>query len=202
MDRQTEYVNQELNQFLCWFINEWQDDWYNLLSIVEFQHNNHVHSVMQQSLFLLDTRQIPHMGFELRQNLSSLETVNKFTKRIESATKEAKSVICKAQENMTRYYNWRRSLAPIFKPGDQVYLDASDIKMTCPSSKLSHHRLEPFEIEHQVGPIAYRLKLPHRLRQLHLVFNVVRLSITLDNPIPERKPQALLPPIVVDGEPE
>ena len=157
---------------------------------------------MQQPLFLLDTRQIPHMGFEPRQNLSSLETVNKFTKRIESATKEAKSVICKVQEDMTRYYNWRRSLAPIFKPGDQVYLDTSDIKMTCPSSKLSHHRLEPFEIEHQVGPIAYRLKLSHKLRQLHLVFNVVRLSTTLDNPIPGRKPQALLPPIVVDGEPE
>jgi len=60
---------------------------------------------MQQPLFLLDTKQIPHMGFEPRQNLSSLETVNKFTKRIESATKEAKSVICKVQEDMTRYYN-------------------------------------------------------------------------------------------------
>ena len=46
-DRQTEHVNQELDQFLYLFVNERQDDWYDLLPIVEFQHNNHVHSATQ-----------------------------------------------------------------------------------------------------------------------------------------------------------
>ena len=91
-----ERVNQELDQFLCLFVNEQQDNWYDLLPIVEFQHNNHVHSAMQQPLFLLDTGRIPRMGFEPRQDPSSLETVNKFTKRMESTTEEAKSAICKA----------------------------------------------------------------------------------------------------------
>jgi len=45
------------------------------------------------------------MGFEPRQNPSSLETVNEFTKRMESATKEAKFTIRKMQEDITRYYN-------------------------------------------------------------------------------------------------
>jgi len=36
MDRQTEHVNQELDQFLRLFVNERQDDWYNLLPIAEF----------------------------------------------------------------------------------------------------------------------------------------------------------------------
>jgi len=142
------------------------------------------------------------MGFEPRQDPSSLETVNEFTKRMESATEEAKSMIHKAQEDMTRYYNQRRSLAPVFQPGDRVYLDASDIKTTCPSPKLSHRRLGPFEIERQVGPLAYRLKLPHGLRQLHPVFNMVKLSTALDDPIPGRKPRTPLPPIVIDREPE
>jgi len=140
------------------------------------------------------------MGFEPRQDPSSLETVNEFTKRMESATEEAKSVICKVQEDMTRYCNRRRSLAPVFQPGDQVYLDASDIKTTRPSPKLSHRRLGPFEIKHQVGPLAYRLKLPHGWRQLHPVFNVVKLSAAPNNPIPGRKPQAPPPPIVVNRE--
>jgi len=122
---------------------------------VEFQHNNHVHSATQQPLFLLDMGRIPHIGFEPRQDSSSLKTVNEFTKRMESATEEAKSVICKAQEDMMRYYNQRRSLAPVFKPGDWVYLDASDIRTTRLSLKLSHRRLGPFEIECQVGPLAY-----------------------------------------------
>jgi len=47
MDGQTERVNQELDQFLCLFVNKRQDDWYDLLPIAEFQHNNHVHSAMQ-----------------------------------------------------------------------------------------------------------------------------------------------------------
>jgi len=142
------------------------------------------------------------MGFEPRQDPSSLEMVNKFTKRMESATKEAKSAIHKVQEDITRYYNQRRSPAPVFKPGDWVYLDTSDIKMTHPSPKLLHCRLGPFEIERQVGPLAYRLKLPHRSRQLHPVFNVVKLSTAPDDLIPGREPRALPPPIVVDGEPE
>jgi len=124
MDGQTEHVNQELDQFLRLFVNERQDDWYDLLPIVEFQHNNHVHSATQQPPFLLDTGRIPHMGFEPSQVPSRLETVNEFTERMKSATEEAKSAIRKAQEDMTRYYNRRRTLAPVYKPGDQVYLDA------------------------------------------------------------------------------
>jgi len=143
---------------------------------------------MQQPLFLLDTGQIPCMGFEPSQVPSRLEMVNKFTERMKSTTEEAKSAICKVQKDITQYYNWKRTLAPMYKPGDWVYLDASDIKTTCSSPKLSHCRLGPFEIEHQVGPLAYRLKLPYRMRQLHPVFNVIKLSATPEDPILGRKP--------------
>jgi len=55
MDGQTERINQKLDQFLCLFVNERQNDWYDLLPIAEFQHNNHVHSATQQPPFLLNT---------------------------------------------------------------------------------------------------------------------------------------------------
>jgi len=73
------------------------------------------------------------MGFEPRQNSSSLETVNEFTERIRMAINEAKSVICKAQDDMKRYYDRCKTLAPVFNPGDKVFLDASDIQTMCPS---------------------------------------------------------------------
>jgi len=135
---QTERVNQELDQYLQLFVNERQDDWYDLLPMAEFQHNNHVHSTTQQTLFLLDTGRLPRMGFKPQQNSSSLETVNKFMERMRMAIKEAKSTICKAQDNMKRYYDRQRTLAPVFKPGDKVFLDVSDIQTTHPSQKLSH----------------------------------------------------------------
>jgi len=65
-DGQTERVNQELDQYLRLFVNEQQDDWYDLLPMAEFQHNNHVYSATQQPPFLLDTGRVPHMGFEPR----------------------------------------------------------------------------------------------------------------------------------------
>jgi len=43
-NRQMERVNQELDQYLWLFVNKQQDDWYDLLPMAEFQHNNHVHS--------------------------------------------------------------------------------------------------------------------------------------------------------------
>jgi len=35
-DGQTEHVNQELDQYLQLFVNKWQDNWYDLLSMAEF----------------------------------------------------------------------------------------------------------------------------------------------------------------------
>jgi len=62
---------------------------------MEFQYNNHIYLATQQSPFLLDTGQISYMSFELRQNPSGLEIVNKFTERMKSVIEEAKSAICK-----------------------------------------------------------------------------------------------------------
>jgi len=81
-DGQTERVNQELEQYLRIFIGERQDDWYTLLPLAEFSYNNHIHSSMQQTPFLLDTGRHPQMGFELHQPPSRFEAVNEFTDRM------------------------------------------------------------------------------------------------------------------------
>jgi len=54
-DRQTEQVNQKLEQYLQIFVGERQDDWYMLFPLAEFSYNNHIHSSTQQTPFLLDT---------------------------------------------------------------------------------------------------------------------------------------------------
>jgi len=112
-----------LDQYLQLFMNEWQDNWYDLLPMAEFQHNNHIYSTTQQTPFLLDTRKLPCMGFKPQQNSFSLETVNEFTERMKMAIEEAKSTIYKAQDDMKRYYNQQRTPALVFKPSDKVFLD-------------------------------------------------------------------------------
>jgi len=122
--------------------------------------------------------------------------------RMKTTIDKAKSVIRKAQDDMKRYYNQRRTLAPVFKPGDKVFLDASDIQITRPSQKLSHQWLGPFVVERQIEPMAYCLRLPHWVKQLHPVFNIVKLTPAPDNPTAGRKTEGHPLPIVIDGEPE
>ena len=137
-DGQTEWVNQELEQFLHLFINQRQDDWDDLLPFAEFQYNNHVHTATQTIPFLLDTGQIPCMGFEPDQQQSHVESVNEFKEQMGDALDEAKAALVKSKDDMAKYYDQTRTPALDYQPGDKVYLDASDIQTTRPSRKLSH----------------------------------------------------------------
>ena len=103
---------------------------------------------------------------------------------------------------MKRYYNRHRTPALVFNPGDKVFLDTLDIWTTCPLQKLSHRQLGPFVVKQRIGPIAYRLKLPHRMKQLYPVFNVVKLTLAPDDPITGQKMEDHPLPIVINREAE
>ena len=84
--------------------------------------------------------------------------------------------------------------------GDWVFLDARDIKTTHPSPKLAHRYLGPYVIQWRVGRNAYRLKLPTSMTYIHPVFNVVKLLLVPDDPIPGRWMRPPPPPEIVDGD--
>jgi hypothetical protein len=201
-DGQTEHVNQVLEGYLRTFTSRRQDNWDDLLLSSEFHYNNSQHLSTQQTPFMLDTGRNPHMGFEHQQPRSNLKSVNEFAERMALGIEEAKTALTKAKDEYAMYYNRRHEPAPVFAPGDRVWLDRSDITTNRPSSKLSHRRLGPFVIEACVGHGVYRLALPPQLRRLHPVFPVVKLSPALPDPIPGRRPAPPPPPTLVDGEEE
>jgi len=131
-----------------------------------------------------------------------VESVNEFKDRMTDALEEAKAALAKSKDDMSLYYNRKRTPALEFKAGDMVFLDASDIQTTQPSRKLSHWRLGPFLIDSQVGNSAYWLRHPPSMGRLHPVFNVVKLSSAPPDPFLGR--WTSLPPLpeIVDGEEE
>ena len=137
-DEQTRCVNQNLDQYLQLFVNKRQSNWYDLLPIAEFQHNNHIYAFTQQCLFLLDIGYFPYMGFEPYQQESEVKEIIKFTVQIKSTLEEAKPAIFKSQKNIKLYYNCYQIPALVFKPGNKIYLDSADIYIICPSGKLSY----------------------------------------------------------------
>ena len=108
-DGQTEWVNQELEQYLRIFVSKRQHDWYGLLPLAEFSYNNHIHLSTQQTPFLLDTGRHPRMGFEPHQPPSKFEAVNKFTTWMKDTLDKAMSALAKAKDDMALYYNCRQA---------------------------------------------------------------------------------------------
>ena len=195
-----ERVNQELEQYLRLFVNKRQDDWDELLPLAEFQYNNHVHSTTQQTPFMVDSRRHLQMGFKPHQVESQLETVNEFWDQMDSTLVEAKSALAKAKDDMAQYYNRHRTPALEYQVRDKVYLDVSNICTTCPSQKLAHHYLRPFMIVQKVRQNAYWLRLLTSMSRLHPIFNVIKLLLTLSDPIPGRKASPPPLPEIVDRE--
>jgi hypothetical protein len=78
------------------------------------------------------------MGFEPQQPRSTLESANEFVECMALGIEEAKAALTKAKDEYAMYYNRQREPAPVFAPGDRVWLDGSDITTNRPSSKLGH----------------------------------------------------------------
>jgi len=70
------------------------------------------------------------MGFEPDQPQSHMESMNEFKDQMKDTLEEAKVALAKSKDDMTLYYNWKRTPALEFKVGDMVFLDASDIQTT------------------------------------------------------------------------
>jgi hypothetical protein len=104
-DGQTERANQELEGYLHIFTSRRQDDWDELLPLGGFSHNNHVHSLTQQTPFMVGTGRHPRMGFEPQQPRSKLESVNEFADRMAQGLEEAKAALTKVKNEYAMYYD-------------------------------------------------------------------------------------------------
>ncbi|KAK1424208.1 hypothetical protein QVD17_19529 [Tagetes erecta] len=110
---------------------------------------------------------------EREKNLrETTDKVSQVRKRLEAAASRQKS-----------YADNRRK--PLeFQVGDRVFLKVSPWKGVARfgnQGKLSPRYIGPFEILKRIGPVAYRLKLPSELSNVHDVFHVSNLKKCLSD---------------------
>jgi len=148
-DRQTERVNQELEQYLRMFIDHRQEQWPEWLGTAEFAYNNKAHSSTRTLPFKANYGQDPRMGFEGRKK-GKYAGAEKFIEKMKEIQEEAKAVLRKAQEEMKKYADKKRSDADKYKVGDLVMLSTKDLKYQM-IGKRTEKLMERF-----VGP--YRIK--------------------------------------------
>ena len=197
-DRQTERVNQELEQYLRMFIDHRQEQWPEWLGMAEFAYNNKAHSSTRTSPFKANYGQNPRMGFEGRKKGKYAGT-EKFIKKMKEIQEEAKAALGKVQAEMKKYANKRRSDIEEYKIGDLVMLSTKDLKYQMigrRTEKLTERFVGPYKI---ISSNAVELELPSTIK-IHPVVNVSRICRYVGQVEGQKKEQPA--PVIIKGEEE
>ena len=91
-DGQMEQMNQELEQYLRFFIEHRQKDWPEWLVSAEFVVNNKVHTATKVSPFMANYGREMRMGGDIRKR-GKMENATEFIERIKRVHKEARAVL-------------------------------------------------------------------------------------------------------------
>lgn len=175
MDVQTEHLNQDIKQYLCAYIAYQQDNWHTWLNTVEFIYNNQEHAIMEQTLFFLNYSYHPWLGDPVSKGGVN-NSANHFIAKMTEIRKEAQASITLAGTHTKIIYDkkWHHSLD--YQPGDQVWLEGTNIKMKHPLKKLNYKWYGPFKVKSKKGLSTYELELPLTW-QIYPVFNEMLLTL-------------------------
>ena len=94
-------MNQELEQYLRFFVDHRQKDWPEWLASAEFAVNNKVHIATKVLLFMTNYRRELQIGGDIRKK-EKVEKTTEFVERIKKVQEEAGAALKKAQEEIKR----------------------------------------------------------------------------------------------------
>ena len=197
-DGQTEHANQTLEQYLQSYCNYQQDNWSELLPLAEFTYNNAPSATTRVSPFFANKGYHPNISVYPEHNMTSARA-HEYAVNLDSLHQYLHEEMANTQLHYQGLANTKRSPAPDFKVGDQVYVKAKYFRSTRPSKKLLEKNLGPYPIIAQVGLLSFTLCLPDSMHAVHPVFHVSQLEPAIPNTIPNWT-QPPPPPVEVDGE--
>jgi hypothetical protein len=166
--------------------------------MAKFHYNNKSHSATGQTLFFLNYGIHPWKG-----NLTTEMTnpsANSLIKELEEIWKEAKAAL-EMNNDMMRSRGEQKKMKEDFKPGDSMWLEATNIHSNQPSRKLDNKRYGPFKVEEKVSDWAYRLKLPETWA-IHNIFHSTFLTRTHTVEFDSQKKLMPPPPDIIEEEEE
>ena len=156
-DGQTEQMNQELEQYLRFFVEHRQKDWPEWLASAEFAVNNKAHTTTKVLPFIANYGRELRIGGDIRKK-GKVESVMEFVERIKKVHEEAGAALKKIQEEMKRYANRSRKETEDWKKGDRVLLSTKDLVFKeRPVRKLTERYVGLYAIEEVVLSNAVKL---------------------------------------------
>ncbi len=192
-DGQFKRTNQWLEQYLRIFRNGAQTDWAKWLPLAQYTHNAWPSAATGRSPFGLIMGHVPYAHVGKTHSLTP--TVDSRLTQTKAMRQAAQQAITHAQQITIRATKYKP-----FEEGQKVWLEATHLKTTHPTAKLSPRRYGPFEITKKLSHVVYQLCIPQQWK-IHDVFHAVLLTPYKETE--EHGPNYHEPPPdVIEGEPE
>uniref|UniRef100_A0A3P9LBR3 Gypsy retrotransposon integrase-like protein 1 n=1 Tax=Oryzias latipes TaxID=8090 RepID=A0A3P9LBR3_ORYLA len=195
---QTERTNQDLESALRCVCSQNPSSWSNHLSWIEYAHNSLVSSATGRSPFEAYLGYQPPLfpSEEVDLTVPSVADHIRRCRRVWSATRQS---LLRATQRAKTSADRRRSPAPPYAPGQEVWLSTKDLPLHTESRKLSPRFIGPFIVDSVINPASVKLRLPRSMK-VHPVFHVSRLKPVVSSPL--CPPSGPPPPArLVDGHP-
>ena len=171
---QAERANQTLEDTLRCYCARHPSTWSRCLPWVEYAHNTLVSSSSGLSPFESSLGYNPPL-FPAQDPECESFSPEDHVARCRRVWEKARANLLRARERSTRAANRRRIPAPMYAPGQRVYLRAKNLPVPGTSRKLAPRFIGPFPIESVVNPVSVKLSLPPNLR-VHPVFHVSQIK--------------------------
>ncbi len=191
-DGLSERKNQWIEQYLRLVTSNDPKGWTHWLALATTVHNNRINTTTG-----LSPNQIL---FGYNPTLNSDRVLQTHNALVESQVQSMTKNRADAIRALNKVANQKGPPPSQFHLREQVWLDASHLKLPHQKAKLTPKRLGPFKIIQEISPVAYRLELPPNWR-IHNVFHASLLTpyheTTAHGPNFTRPP-----PDLIDGEEE
>uniref|UniRef100_A0A3B5AAW4 Integrase catalytic domain-containing protein n=1 Tax=Stegastes partitus TaxID=144197 RepID=A0A3B5AAW4_9TELE len=155
---QTERLNQEMEAALRCVTSENPTTWSSQIPWVEYAHNTLPNASSGLSPFHCVHGYQPPLFPDLEEEIA-VPSVAAHLRRCARTWRQARAALLRASRQSQDQANRRRSVAPVYSPGQKVWLRAKDLPLRVESRKLAPRFVGPFEVEAIVNPCAVRLKL-------------------------------------------
>jgi hypothetical protein len=167
-DRQSEWLNQWVENTIRFISNYHQTNWAPYLPIAQFAHNNWPSDMTQKPPFFLLMGYNPHPDWTLVP--SPLPQVTLHLEQLKQAWDTAQQLMIKAQQSWVKHCD-----TPKYKKGDQVWLEGKNLCLCQPTAKLAPRCHGPFKVIQVMSLVNYCLELPTQW-SIHPVFHIDLLT--------------------------
>jgi len=119
-------MNQELEQYLRFFVDHQQKDWPEHLTGAEFTVNNKVHTATKVSPFMANYSKEMRMEGDIRKR-GKVKKAVEFVERMKRIHEETGAALKKSQGDMKRQADRGRKKTKDWKKGNKVLLNTKDL---------------------------------------------------------------------------